>query len=1037
MISTISGYRINFVYILATIAVTAACLAIGLSRLHIETDIIKSLPMHDPIVSDAGYIFNNHPFHDLVVMDLGIQGGSTDQLVQAGALVEKRLLASGLFRKIGTRETQSLIPELIHHIVDHLPVLFTGEELENRIQPLLAPESIRRQLSESLVQLTGMEGIGQSGFLAKDPLGLRNIVLARLANLAPGRDAHIYQGQLISADWKHLLITANPVKPGTDTGFSRRITELIRTIEGELDRQYGQSEARFTVTPVGAFRAALDNEISIKKDVGNAITFATIGIAFLLIFSFPRPLVGLLSFLPAVCGTIAALFVFSLFHDNISLLALGFGGAIISITVDHGIAYLLFLDRPYETVGKKAAREVRAVGLLAALTTIGAFSILSISGFPILLQIGQFAALGIGGSFLFVHTVFPLIIPGMPPAGRKGPVFLERAANRLAIGGGNIKAYAAGVFALVMLFFAYPRFQVDLASMNSVSDSTIAAEKLVTGIWGEIFNKIYLMTEGETHAELQKNSDEISFLLDHEVEEGRFQPAFLPSMVFPGKERGVRNFEAWKQFWSRNDPVVFQDRFEKIAREIGFSENAFPLFFNQLTSKDYRETPIPEKFFELLGISRAHDRSGWVLFSSLNPGSRYQAESFFERFHRTGIVRIFDSGLFSERLGNLLSTTFLKMLVMIGFSVLFLLAPFFMNWKLTIVSLLPILFSFICTLGTMNILNEPLGIPGLMLSIVILGMGVDYSLYLVKAGQRYLDETHPYQGYIRMAVLLASASTMIGFGALGLSEHSLLRSMGISSFLGIGYALIGTFAILPPLLRYLFRPIPESADREAIVPGSLTHRKKVMSRYQAMETFPRMFVWFKMKLDPMFPDLAKLVGPVKTIMDIGCGYGIPAAWLLEILPDAEIYGMEPDGERVRIAQRAIGSRGVITQGAAPDIPLPKVPADIAVMLDMIHYLNDRDLPATLEKIRTRLRQDGRLLIRVTIPTSERPPWFRRVETFRLRFYNIQCYYRSCEDISRIIQQAGFAINMMRPSAFGREETWFAAEKAAAPVTATD
>ena len=99
---------------------------------------------------------------------------------------------------------------------------------------------------------------------------------------------------------------------------------------------------------------------------------------------------------------------------------LGFGGAIISITVDHGICYLLFLDRPEATTGRTASREVWSVGLLAALTTVGAFATLGLSGFAIFVQLGTFTALGIGYAFLFVHAIFPKIFPRMPAARTRG-----------------------------------------------------------------------------------------------------------------------------------------------------------------------------------------------------------------------------------------------------------------------------------------------------------------------------------------------------------------------------------------------------------------------------------------------------------------------------------------------------------------------------------------------------------------------------------------------------------------------------------------
>ena len=177
--------------------------------------------------------------------------------------------------------------------------------------------------------------------------------------------------------------------------------------------QFKSQGLTVTLTPAGAYRAALDNEVLIRKDVRNAVTFATLGIALLLLLAFPRPLIGLLSLLPAVAGTLCAFFIWSLIYRSISIMVMGFGGAIISITVDHGIAYLLFLDRPQKAYGKTASHEVWAVGLLATLTTVGAFAALTLSDFSVFRQLGQFAALGIGLSFLFVHTIFPRIFPAL------------------------------------------------------------------------------------------------------------------------------------------------------------------------------------------------------------------------------------------------------------------------------------------------------------------------------------------------------------------------------------------------------------------------------------------------------------------------------------------------------------------------------------------------------------------------------------------------------------------------------------------------
>ena len=111
-----------------------------------------------------------------------------------------------------------------------------------------------------------------------------------------------------------------------------------------------------------------------------------------------------------------AFFAFSLFHKSISIMVIGFGGAIISLTVDQGIAYLLFLDRPYATSGKMASEEVWAMGLLAVLTTLGAYGALCFSGFPVFEQLGQFTMWGLG----MVSFLFMWFSPGFSRRCRRG-----------------------------------------------------------------------------------------------------------------------------------------------------------------------------------------------------------------------------------------------------------------------------------------------------------------------------------------------------------------------------------------------------------------------------------------------------------------------------------------------------------------------------------------------------------------------------------------------------------------------------------------
>jgi predicted exporter/precorrin-6B methylase 2 len=1018
-------YVLRWSLVIIVVLAVIGLFALGVHRLHFETDILTSLPQSDPVLADARYIIMHHPIHDRVVIDIEHTGGDMDTLVEGANLVETRMRQSGLFKEVGIRHIGQLLPELIRHIIDHLPLLFSQEELEEDVRPLLEPENIRLSLQKNLSSLHHLEGIGQAALISADPLALRNLVLSRLSSLAPAKGARIHKGHLVSSDGKHILIIAEPFSSGMDTQFSRRVTNLIDTIADELHGKYGSGNA-FTLTPVGAYRAALDNEINAKKNVRRAVIFSTIAIAMLLFVGFPRPLIGLLALLPAFAGTMLALFVYSLFHPSISMLAVGFGGAIISFTVDYGITYLLFLDRPYETRGLEATQEVWSLGLLAMLTTAVSFAFLSLSGFPALIQIGQFAALGVIFTYIFVHAFFPLVFPVMPPAKRSPYLPLQHIVNRIMSSGGMWKTYAALAFGLVMFLFARPEFQIDLNAMNAVSKETLSAEGIIRNVWGDIFSKVYLMVEGNDAHDLQRKCDQVTDMLSREASAGRISRAFIPSMIFPGEERAQRNFTAWRGFWNKERIATFRRDFESVSRQVGFSPGAFDQLFALPQNKNTGGTEIPEQLSGLLGMSINRERSSWIQVATLTPGPSYAGEDFYKRFKATGLVKVFDPTLFSDQLGKILSSAFLKMAMIVAIVTILTAFLYFLDWRLTLIGIAPTLFALVCTLGTLNIMGQPLTIPTLMVAVVVIGMGTDYALYLVRAYQRYLEEYDTSLGLIRTSVFLSFATTFLGFGVLALSDNTMLKSAGIGLALGIGYSFLGAVTITPPLLKRVFAPLAPA--EEILVAGSKRHFQRAVGRYRHMESYPRLFARFKIILDPMFPKLADFVKKPETVMDIGTGYGIPAAWLLELYPHARIFGIEPDQKRVRIASRALGAQGTIEIGKAPDIPTFPGMADTVLMIDMIHLLTDDELLLTLQRVHGKLRPGGSLIVRTTVPSDARFSWKRWIETRRIRMRNSVSHYRTKEDVLAIISKADFEATHTEISSPGEEEWWFVASK---------
>ena len=171
-------------------------------------------------------------------------------------------------------------------------------------------------------------------------------------------------------------------------------------------------------------------------------------------------------------------------------------------------------------------------------------------------------------------------------------------------------------------------------------------------------------------------------------------------------------------------------------------------------------------------------------------------------------------------------------------------------------------------------------------------------------------------------------------------------------------------------------------------------------------------------------EILKPEAGVRTIIDIGSGYGVPASWLLERFPKAFLYGIEPSRNRVKVAARAIGNRGMITTGSAPDIPVVRRPADLAFMLDMVHYLDDGELKQTLQRLRKQMKDQRHLVLRVAVKPKRTFPWLWWLENLKLRLHQVPFHYRTLAQLESVMIQAGFTIEFIKPSGVHQELFWF-------------
>ena len=120
---------------------------------------------------------------------------------------------------------------------------------------------------------------------------------------------------------------------------------------------------------------------------------------------------------------------------------------------------------------------------------------------------------------------------------------------------------------------------------------------------------------------------------------------------------------------------------------------------------------------------------------------------------------------------------------------------------------IPLSMGLVWTIGAMGWLNIPLSIATVGLGAMILGLGVEYGVFIVARYNEERDKgitqresllvTVPSVGY---AILGSATTTMAGFLALLASAMPMMQHLGLSLALGIFFSMTAAIVANPPLI---------------------------------------------------------------------------------------------------------------------------------------------------------------------------------------------------------------------------------------------
>jgi 1-acyl-sn-glycerol-3-phosphate acyltransferase len=780
--------------------VAAAVIA---GRVRLEENLNAIIP-DDQRITQISAVFSGAELTDQIVFilsDTSKAEGDPDRLIRQAALLAGRLEEdSSLVREIRFKAGGDMMMGLYDLVYNHLP-LFLDDGDYAEIAGRLSPAAIEENIEGDFRSLISPAGMATRKFILRDPLNLTPLALRKLDRFQLDDNFILFNSVVFTRDLQHLLFFLDPVYPSSNT---RDNLGLIRHIEATLTALSPELKG-LQVEYYGGTAVAVANSVRVKKDIVLTVSIAMAFFLLVFIVFFRKPGVILLMFVPVLVGTGVSIAMLTLLYGKVSAIALGVGVIFIGITVDYSLHLFTHL-RTGQSVPETLGRISLPV-MMGSLTTASAFLCLTVVKSEALKQIGVFAAFAVIISALTLLIVIPLLTGKMKgwTAGKKTGI----AERLMAYNFEKNRILVAGVIVLsILLSFTAGkiRFNGDISTLNYMTAQLSSSESTLRSISSVANSSVYLLSEGSTLDEALGTVESNLDFFKELKEEGLITEVSAVSELMLSRQGQSERIGKWNRFWDAVGRVPVEELIRESGENNHFRPGAFDPFY-ELIHKSFE--PIPPEEYGLLQdlilgnfITETEGKVSVATVLKVKPGAK---EALFGALGSREEFIIFDNQYFINQFFDVLKEDFNRLVAVSMIVVFLILLIFFGRIEIALITFIPIMISWIWTLGLMGLFGIEINIFNIIISTFVFGLGIDYCIFMMSgliAGYREGNVSLvPY----RLSILLSALTTIAAIGVLIFARHPALKSIAVVSIFGISSVLLISYTLLPLLFSFLTR----------------------------------------------------------------------------------------------------------------------------------------------------------------------------------------------------------------------------------------
>jgi predicted exporter len=661
-------------------------------------------------------------------------------------------------------------------------------------------EGLNGAIDDTISMLASPAGLIAKPLLPRDPTGEFLQVLNQLDRTA---QPHTLDGVWASLDGARALLVASTRTPGSDLDAQERAMQAIRAAFSTA-RQASSAPtvraARLVLTGPPVF--AVTARTTIKHEAVRLSIVSTLLIVTLLLAVYRSLPVLLLGLLPVTSGALAGIAAVALGFGVVHGITLGFGITLIGESVDYSIYLFVQSRRPTDGTADSKRRELmlwRTI-LLGVLTSVCGFASLLPSAFPGLSQLGLYSIAGLVAAAAVTRFVLPSLMPrsfqvrDLTGLGiRAAQILVHLRAWRSLLG-------IIAVLATVMLYVQRDAlWNRDLGALSPVSsDGQILDAKLRADLGAPDVSDFIVVTASDLQAVLrdcEKIAGALDSLITTHAIGGFDSPArYLPSIAAQSERRASLpdSEELRARLRAATATLaVNSERLEPFVQDVARARAA-PL----LTLADLKGTSFAAGFDALM--MRQHEK--WIALLPLHAAQSAIAPSASTMTQvRTALdaatpgealllnLKNESDALYSSYLSEALRLSAAGLTAIVVLLFITLRSPARVAGVVA-----PLVLAVLAVATGLLIGGRSLTIMHLIGMLLIVAVGSNYALFFDRTKADRNAGTAPLT---LASLLIANATTVVGFGVLAFSQVPVLAALGSTVAPGAFLALLFSAAL--------------------------------------------------------------------------------------------------------------------------------------------------------------------------------------------------------------------------------------------------